>query len=55
MLRIFSAYRVWIMADWSSGSRRMIERDWARRHLDAMPGRILDLLARRFRYGPSAM
>jgi len=44
MLRIFSAYRVWIMADWSSGSPRMLEHDWARRRLDAMPGKIKDLL-----------
>ena len=49
-LRIFSAYRVWIMADWSSGSPRMLEHDWARRRLDAMPGRIRELLggSRRF-------
>ena len=45
MLRIFSAYRVWIMADWSSGSPRMLEHDWARRRLDAMPGQIRELLA----------
>lgn len=45
MLRVFSAYRVWIMADWSSGSPRMLEHDWARRRLDAMPGQIRDLLA----------
>jgi Ser/Thr protein kinase RdoA (MazF antagonist) len=45
MLRVFSAYRVWIMADWSSGSPRMLEHDWARRRLDAMPGQIRALLA----------
>jgi hypothetical protein len=45
MLRVFAAYRVWIMADWSSGSSRMLEHDWARRRLDAMPGQIRDLLA----------
>lgn len=45
MLRVFSAYRVWIMADWSSGSPRMLEHDWARRRLDAMPGQIRELLA----------
>ena len=44
MLRVFSAYRVWIMADWSSGSPRMLEHDWARRRLDAMPAQIRDLL-----------
>jgi hypothetical protein len=36
---------VWIMADWSSGSPRMLEHDWARRRLDAMPGQIRELLA----------
>jgi Ser/Thr protein kinase RdoA (MazF antagonist) len=46
MLRVFSAYRVWMMADWSSGSLRMLEHDWARRRLDAMPGQIRDLLAK---------
>jgi Ser/Thr protein kinase RdoA (MazF antagonist) len=45
MLRIFAAYRVWIMADWSSGSPRMLEHDWARRRLDAMPEQIRNLLA----------
>ena len=45
MLDIFSAYRVWIMADWSSGSPRMLEHDWARRRLDAMPGEIKRLLS----------
>lgn len=45
MLRVFSAYRVWIMADWSSASPRMLEHDWARRRLDAMPGQIRGLLA----------
>jgi len=44
MLRVFSAHRVWIMADWSSGSPRMLEHDWARRRLDAMPRQIRDLL-----------
>ena len=45
MLGIFSAYRVWIMADWSSGSPRMLKQDWACRRLDAMPGQIRELLA----------
>jgi len=44
ILRIFSAYRVWVMADWSSGSPRMLEHDWARRRLDAMPKQIEALL-----------
>ena len=45
MLSVFAAYRVWIMADWSSSSPRMLEHDWARRRLDAMPDQIRDLLA----------
>ena len=47
ILRIFSAYRVWIMADWLSASPRMLEHDWARRRLDAMPRQIRGLLADR--------
>jgi len=43
-LRIFAAYRVWIMADWVSSSPRMLKHDWARRRLDAMPEQIRDLL-----------
>jgi len=45
LLAVFSAYRVWIMADWSSGSPRMLKLDWARRRLEAMPGQIRELLA----------
>ena len=44
VLKIFSAYRVWIMADWVSGSPRMLEHDWARRRLDEMPSQITELL-----------
>jgi len=43
-LNVFSAYRVWIMADWASGSPRQLSQDWARRRLDAMPEQIRTLL-----------
>ena len=45
MLQIFSAYRMWIMADWLSASRRMLAHDWARQRLDGMPEQIRGLLA----------
>ena len=43
-LRVFEAYRLWIMADWVAGSPRMLEHDWARDRLDRTPQQIRALL-----------
>jgi Ser/Thr protein kinase RdoA (MazF antagonist) len=43
-LRVFEAYRLWIMADWVAGSPRMLEHDWARGRLDRTPQQIRALL-----------
>ncbi len=45
MLQVFSAYRAWIMADWSTSNPHMLEWDWVRRDLDATPAKIRELLA----------
>lgn len=43
-LRIFEAYRLWIMANWVAGSPRMLEHAWARDRLDRTPQQIRTLL-----------
>jgi len=44
LLRVFSAYRVWIMADWLTGSPKMLEQEWVRGQLDSMPEQVRALL-----------